>query len=210
MRKAATPYPARSRHPRYRRSDRQPETPHPAPRHLVGGGLDQHHRRGAVQGPRGAAVPDRERTGVRVAIGEPGRASRDFAAATSRHSMPADRPAGRSPRGQHHPLRRHRLARTGHREYRARSPFRRNGSWVAWRRGMTPPAGWPQRCAPTSTRTAAAAAPHDGSIHENTVAYRLRQAEEPRAGRWKTHPRTARRARPGRTGRGVSISRTPR
>ena len=72
---------------------------------------------------RSASAP-----GVRVAIGEPAPRHRGISQQPRRGTpCPADRPAGRSPRGQHHPLPRHRLARTGHREYRARSPFRGTG-----------------------------------------------------------------------------------
>ena len=85
--------PARSRHPRHRRGDRQPATPHPAPRHTVGRSLDQHQRRRTVAGPRRAAVPDRDGTRrpcrdrrTRAA------ASRDFAPAISRHSKRSGSP----------------------------------------------------------------------------------------------------------------------
>ena len=45
--------------------------------------------------------------------------------------------------------------------------------------GMKRPGGSPRPCAPTWTRTEAAAGRRGRlNVHENTVAYRLRQAEE--------------------------------
>jgi hypothetical protein len=64
-----------------------------------------------------------------------------------------------------------------------------NGSWAAWRRGMTPPAGWPRRCAPTSMRTAAAGAPRNDSTSTRTPS--PTGSAKPRScweGRWKSAP----------------------
>ena len=136
--------------------------------------------RGALQGPRRAAVPERDGTGC------PRRDRRTRARHRGVSRQPcrgarsaADRAAGGPPRGQHHPLPRHRPARAGHREHRPGPRTSWNASWVA----LASRDDTTRRLAAT-VRTYLDENGSRGrtakrlSIHENTVAYRLRQAEE--------------------------------
>ena len=107
--------------------------------------------------------------GVRVAIGEPARGIGGISRQPCRGARSAaDRAIGGPPRGQRHPLQRHRPALARHRGTSTRPAPSSHASWAHWRLPMTPPADSPRRCAPISTRTAAAAEPPNDSASTRT------------------------------------------
>ena len=199
------PCPARSRDPRHRRGDRHPATSRSAPRHTVGRCVGQHQQPTCRPGCSTSCGSGRRRhqeCGSRSANRRA--ASRDFAPAivealeAQRIARLAGRREGSITRYSDISLRALATANIDQaRDFVARELGR------AGVQRMKRPDGSPRRCAPTSTRTAAAAGPRRRlNVHENTVAYRLRQAEEllGKVG-GQAHPRAARRTRPGRSRR---------